>query len=501
MLWRGVIPIPFVTLIVMVLICFLILIAFYGSALLFGREQVVLDRRKGTFSTGLAMGVWVWRTRGKLSGYSKVLLDRREEPAGKGRTNTVYCISLSGESEPVLLGRAGTWESAVPIAEAAAHFLRFPIHDATQGVTRGYHELDLSLRERVASAAPAPASPPDRPADCRSEVEESPDGHLRIRVPRPATMTLARVSVVGFLFWTIPVGFLGNPLVGILPPLCTFLGWLKVRYGLSADVDLSPERLRACFKGLVFRKTVDFPIQELEEVALVRRDTNGHLDMAYEEFAGFLVARSDRASIRFGHGLSWKELEWLQRLIHQRLAEISQPDASGAQCSPRAASESSGISTDGVARIPRWHRPVFPLVGLFAGAILGNVTGGPLSISANAPFLEHILNVGTVTGLLLGLCLHPSQNPGKKPTSLHASMAWSALLLIGLYFLMDLASPAVQMGTRFDELSFLKSGDESIVLTLSVLTAGAIAHAAILSVVSGICWWVYDIFKPERSVK
>ncbi len=107
---------------------------------------------------------------------------------------------------------------------------------------------------------------------------------------------------------------------------------------------------------------------------------------------GFLVARSDRSAVRFGHGLSTAELVWLR--------------GPPPRCCDRAVGHTDSKSTSARRLIPTLgskHRA--PMFGAALGIVLAHLIGGPLAVCAAVPFLEHVLCVGGVLGFAIAMVL------------------------------------------------------------------------------------------------
>jgi hypothetical protein len=276
----------------------------------------------------------------------------------------------------------------VPAAEALAHFLALPIDDRHQNVRRRPEELDVPLIRDRSDPGPLRLEGQFRRLAAMADDGET----LLICIARPRQHQYLRLTLPVFVLWTLPVSLLGGqPLFGLLPILILLASWLKVAYGYRSSLRVSAQGLKVLSRGLVFRRTVEFPLGELEEVARLRPERGGPRNVIADAFDGFLVARSDRASVRFGHGLSWEELDRLREAILAKIAAL------GRRLPPPLSQEPF--------RIPALYRPVLPVLGLAAGALLGNFAPRPLGICVALPFLEHVLNLGGLLGLFAGLIL------------------------------------------------------------------------------------------------
>ena len=81
-------------------------------------------------------------------------------------------------------------------------------------------------------------------------------------------------------------------------------------------VDVSPRELRVEQTGLLRTSTTIVPTEELEELEVVGAGAlQGSRSRPTFGSAQVIVARSDRAMVAFGNGLSPAELKWMRAVI------------------------------------------------------------------------------------------------------------------------------------------------------------------------------------------
>ena len=197
-----------------------------------------------------------------------------------------------------------------------------------------------------------------------------------------------------FLVWTLPSWSNDALPIGLAPLVVMLLVACKMAFGFRSELALSAAGLEVRTFGLGTRRVTVFPLAELEELALLQPEQGGLRGLQTEVFAGVLAARSDRASVRFGHGLSRAELESLRALLRARVVELHRRAAPAAALAWRTSAGPAGESRP----FPELYQPVLPLLGLAVGATAGHLAGGRLGACLACPFAEHVLNVG---GLLI----------------------------------------------------------------------------------------------------
>ena len=460
-----------------------------GGILVFGRTHAVVDRRAKLLRLDRYLWLFrLWRSEQPLEDFERVLIERKS--GQHRRTFTVALADLGGkESRRVVLDEARSWEQAVPVAEALAHFLRLPIWDAEHQVLREFKELDIPIAQHAESAVPAEPRPPD---ESRVRTREDRDGTLRVTIPCPgreANGCLVGVGVL-VLLWALPLWFADGGrvelrLVGIVPLAVAFLLWIKMAWGYSAELAVTPGSFRVRNRYLLWAQAVEFPAAELEEILLHDMEAGPCLAAGCSNL--LLVARSDRGAVRFGYGLSKEELEWLRRLIIQKLAST---DAGATRHGRRQLREKA--SRRPPFEIPTLKWPSLAWIGFAAGATAGNLLGGPLGVCAAAPFLEWFLNVGSLIGLFAGAFLDRGLLPPRSRWT--TSVLLLLLFVCALYWLFDPARalPVIRVMPSFDEANLLRVTEKPWAFWAGWFPVAVICSVAAL----GLALWI--LAQPVR---
>lgn len=411
------------------------LLALPASLFAFWCRWAILDRKRGVVEQGSGALFPFWVRRTPLQGAGAVVLTRTERVRStkSGSTvTTVYEVCLEGACRPVLLGSSATWEGAVQVAEVAAFFLGLPLRDRHRKSVRAPGELDepLAARPDGETGEPAPAAAPSAGSPPKKTFLEWIEGDARrFRIPRPREHKFLAIAALAFLLWTLPVSCFGNLLFGLLPLLFLIPAWLWTAFGFSAEIEASPRGLTILTRGLVLRKTIRIPREELEDLVVETPERGGLREVLHDTFPGFLVARSDRASARFGYGLSREALFRLRLRLLQALAGPGGPGAPPALPPPPPDPP-----------LPVLYRPYWPLAGLALGALAGHLGFPARNPCLSLPFLEHVLCLSGLVGLASAAVLEP--RPARGPMSsrgprwilasaLFALAAWMALFPFG----------------------------------------------------------------------
>jgi len=462
-----------------------------GGILVFGRTHAVVDRRAKLLRLDRYLWLFrLWRSEQPLEDFERVLIERKS--GQHRRTFTVALAGLGDESKPVVLDETRSWEATVPVAEALAHFLRLPIWDEEHDVLREFGQLDTPIAEHAESGAPAEPRPPDK---SRARVKEDRDGTLRIAIPCPGQEANGCLAGVGLLalVWALPLCLTADArvafrIVGIVPPVLAFLLWIKMAWGYSAELAVTSESLRVRNRYLLWGQAVEFPAAELEEIVLHDQEAGTCLSAGSSNLV--LVARSDRGAIRFGYGLSKEELEWLRRLIIQKLAST---DAGATPHKRRRLREKTSRRPPVETPTLKW--PSLAWIGFAAGATAGNLLGGPLGVCVAAPFLEWFLNVGGLIGLLAGVFLDRDLLPPRSRWT--TSVLLLLLFVCALYWLFDPARAlsVVRVMPSFDEANLLQAEGKTWVFWAGWFPVAAVGSVAVL----GPALWILAL--PVRLIR
>lgn len=342
--------------------------AVVGTLLVFGRSGVILDRRKGVIVQWRGLLVPMKEKEQALDETRRVWI--RKNSGGDSADS--YPVTLEGDNlPPVRLLSPTDYQEARGAAEELAKFLTRPVVDISSGikVVGRPDELDQSLGKRFQASGEA-FSMPDPPWNMRSKVREMDDGVI-LEIPSH-TITLPRWARWGaglvfggaaFYFFT---RFMELPAPG--PIRYVFIGFFIVFFLLAPLVKLLQRIRRDSREPVVVaattsflrveegrkgkRKVTEIPANELEELELPTRETLSNTIEIPGKFSSYplpdtgiprlpdgrpmprflaslmrlvpspgIVARSDRASVQFGAGLSEDELRYLHALIRKALSK------------------------------------------------------------------------------------------------------------------------------------------------------------------------------------
>lgn len=456
------------------------------TAALLLRRRLTLDRSTWTAVDGLGLVSRLTGRARSLRGARRVVV-RQEQVGGGEHAETRYPTTLWVGDDAIELDAPGTWEAALPVAEAVARFLGVDLHDEVARERRRPAELDVALRDR-GTGGPSRG----RPKALQSLLLFDRPARLRVRIPMPAVPQIAGLNLLVALFCLIPFtimvvlpllsGSLRDPgelawaLLGSLAPvLIVGSASLLAVFGNGGLLDVTPERLRLVQNGILWRREVLIPAAELEDLVRLAPELGGPRSLLAYFSDGVLVARSDRASVRFGYGLPGAELDWLAARVLDVLRV-------GLRASPAAAAPASPPT--GPAREAPW----LVATGAALGALAGNLGTGPLATSLALPFLEHALNGGTILGALIGARLDPG---GAARNSRRAAIGLAAAALL-LSAMTLLGAPArIQDRPSFDEAALLRGrlATSERLLALGYLPCALAVDAFVLHALLWLACW------------
>ncbi|MCM2257651.1 MAG: hypothetical protein NDJ94_18605, partial [Vicinamibacteria bacterium] len=454
------------------------------AAALFVRRRLTLDRATWTAVEGFGLVTRLSARARSIAGARCVVV--RQRTVGDGEhTETRYPTTLELGADSIELDEPGTWEAALPVAESAARFCRVELRDEVADHRRKPDALDVPLRDRV--PGPSPSAPP-KPLQSRLLFDRP--SRLRVRIPMPSVTQIVGLNVLVALFCLIPfTAMVVLPLLGgslrdagalawavgssLFPLLLVGSASLLAVFGNGGLLDVTPARLRLVQNGILWRREVVIPADLLEDLVRLDPEMGGARSLLAYFSSGVLVARSDRASVRFGYGLPGPELDWLRARVLEVLRVGRGREADRAPVADEAA-----------------PRPLPWLVGAGAalGAVAGNLSGGPLGISVALPFLEHLLNGGTVLGALLGARLDPD---GAGRSTRRAAVGLTGLALLLAATMLVGAPTALQTGSQFDETALLRgrTGLDERQVALGFLPCALIADTALLHALLWLALW------------
>lgn len=305
-----------------------------GGAILFGRQTLLIDRRRGRVekSWGL-LSKTIRSNRRDLKDFDRISLQSEIRRTDKS-TYTVYPIRLQGpNSEDFTLSEPRQESEARTQTEALAKFLAYNIYDESAGAlrVRDPNTLDRNLKEKFAMGA-EDNTIPEPPALLDSRIDF--DGtSLLVIAPAPGFKTPIVLAIAAFAFFeifflsvfAIPMlsrGEAGGIPVFMLAFFCLmFLGFPTLAILFILNRALGTQTLRVTdqnlevVKGWIFKKRETIPSDRIEECLIgipgsARAGKAGSIFGPRHE----IIAVSDDKRISFGSGLKQAELEYVLAL-------------------------------------------------------------------------------------------------------------------------------------------------------------------------------------------
>lgn len=340
-----------------------------GAVLVFGRSGLILDRSRGRIVQWYGLLAPVKRTESLMDAIDQVEMNFS---SGDSESSPTWPISLSGMSmkKPIAVSHPTSFTAARQMAEELSRFLQKPLVDTSAGerIIRDPGHLNESYRDRMRRTGKGERVFPAEPSGGHAQVERTGEG-LVIHIPAKSKKGLHISFFTSLIFATgiawvfvfpilrsdtpvfirnIVFGFLG--LVIILP----LLSALRIAYRMKNDferitVTRSFLRVEASQQG---RKTItEIPIDELEDLVAPGKQellkaleipgmknapvgntgTPGLPDgrpvsrllLSLMKMVGGqgIIARSDKAEVKFAAGLDETEVAWLFALIQRTITE------------------------------------------------------------------------------------------------------------------------------------------------------------------------------------
>lgn len=321
-----------------------------GSALVFGRSGLLIDRREKIITKWWGLLVPMKKKLFDVNDFAKISLSkeirRSSSSSGGSSSYTVFPVRIVGADEKLNIEESRDYREARRAGEALAAFLSFSLTDSSSGtsVTREASELDESIRDRARRTGEV-VELPDQPAGMKTRVQID-AGSVHLETP-PAGFGLESIvmmlvglivpGVVATIFLprilkdetmprTVRTVFLAFIGVFMAVPLLAMFGRGLSKALRRATITVTPDVLQVTVKGLIFGKTTEIPADEIEELELA-----GGLaaSVSTEQVPAFLQklvatkggisARSDRTSITFCRNLPPAEREWIYAVIKNML--------------------------------------------------------------------------------------------------------------------------------------------------------------------------------------
>lgn len=416
------------------------IVACLASAAAFVRRRLVLDRARAEVLEEFAIAAPFARRVRELSSFRHVVVSRENRPAAHGR-ETVYPVDLQAALTRIRVCAMDRWELAVPLSEALARFLDLPLRDARRGGNVAVDHLDAPLRDDP--PRPFAAAPP-QPSSCRVTVDR--EALLKVEIPRPAVAQTLFLNAILLAFCVLPLVLeVALPMwrgwrpesaretffsVGwlLLPAILVSGGSIRHVARNGGSLSVTPEAVRFRRHGVIRSAEVTIPSDAIEDLVILEPEMGGSRNLFAYLSSGVLVVRSDDLSFRAGYGLSIPELEWLRDRIREVIGQAGRR-APSAVASVRTA-KLPGAAVPPL--YPRWSRVG---LGMLGGGLFGQWIGGTFGVCVALPYLEHLLNFGTMVGGFSAAALTPSLRGQQGPRRILGAIA-AGLVVIATASLM-----------------------------------------------------------------
>ncbi len=310
-----------------------------GVALMFARAATDIDARSRTVTKWWGLLVPFGSTVTSLDTMRVVTIKREVQRSDKS-TITVYPVRIEGEGEPIGIEVLREHAKARIRAEEVAKFIGFGIEDSSTGekIIREAGTLDMSLRDRSRASREPTERPSEQPTGSRVTVTSA-GSQATFDLPARG-LCAAEIAMIAFVILVACapailffVGIRDQPAllkdIGKALPLVALFGliWVCGCIGFILSIVkkatargrlvVDPRELKLEMRSFMGTKTERISADELEELELVRPG-NPRIPEALRALVGAeerVVARTDRATIELGRGLSHAELEWLAATV------------------------------------------------------------------------------------------------------------------------------------------------------------------------------------------
>lgn len=341
-----------------------------GTALVFGRYGMILDRTRGRVVQWWGLLVPMKRREHLMDAIGQVNLDFS---SGDGDSADTWPVTLSGGilPKPILVTQPSEFAEARRFAEELSRFLNKPLVDSSTGerVTRDPDHLNESYPDRIRRTKEASAPLPPQPPVMRARVEHAVND-LVFHIPGPEIRWFHYFPAAIFLIIAGSAAFIFLPTILRLPmpeslryPALGLIGLIFVAVPVLSAL-LHVLRLKNQFERVTAtkaflrvetlkqgkRSTVEIPLDELEDLTapslrsvmetagtpgkekVLSGDTGTprmadgrpvpRFLLSLMKLAGSkgIVARSDKAVIEFAQGLDEAESLYLHALLRKKIA-------------------------------------------------------------------------------------------------------------------------------------------------------------------------------------
>lgn len=317
-----------------------------GMAMTFGRNGIVIDRRKRTMVHWFGLMVPMKKTPYRLDKYDHISI-RKDIHHAEKRLYNVYPVAIRSRLDRVrglIFHEPADYIQARNEAKKLATFLGLPIIDVASGeeIVREPGRLDETFQQKekkIGGRSRSFSPPPVMIARIREKEK------LVIEIPprRLSGKEIKRVVslvVIGFASLVVIVGFenlknLRGAQLLVYGPVAMAIILFAVspvrRAKKSWRITVSGKSLKVEELGSGSKKNTVIPNNELQD--LVMGDPVSHGGQGRELSAGrkiladliegpgkkAITASSDKATVTFGHGVEERELDYLYQLIRKRI--------------------------------------------------------------------------------------------------------------------------------------------------------------------------------------
>ncbi len=309
------------------------------------RSGLTIDKRTGVLTRWEGFLLPIKKQEQGIGNYDTVTLRKEYRTRGKERIIVYRARLEDSEGEaPLVLSAIENYFKARREAKEIAGFLGLTLVDSSSGVavTREAHELGEPLRERLKRTDEVPEHL-EPPRDTRVRVEREED-ELRIFTPAKGMgagvylILLPFVTAVLLLSWAFfPfISKEGAPLpiriiIGliVITSIILTIGIVLEKALKEREIIVSRDQLLERTRVLLISRSKSMSLSEMEELLF-----HSEISVPYEDralaveralFRLFakpgLLARSDKAEIKFAEGLSDEELKYVHYEIMRMIAE------------------------------------------------------------------------------------------------------------------------------------------------------------------------------------
>lgn len=319
-----------------------------GIALTFGRNGIIIDRKRGTMIHWFGLMVPMKSNYYRLDVFDHISI-RKDIHHGDKHTYHVYPVAIRSKNNlatGMIFHEPANYLQARKDAKKLSAFLSLPIVDVSSGkeVTREPDRLNENLREKVKRSRKLEGTLTAPPIMISKIHEERKKLIINIP-PRKLTMVeiqrMAFLIIMGFVSFIVVAGFEHlknirvNQLPIYLPILLTIILFavrpIKYQAKKSWKITVSDKYLKVENIGSGRKITTKIPATELEELVIgdpisldqgakrISPSRNFLIHIFNGPSKKAITATSNKTSVTFGHGIEERELDYLYKLIKNKI--------------------------------------------------------------------------------------------------------------------------------------------------------------------------------------